>query len=349
MVSPLAGTNHELSQSLSATAALQVKECQRECQRERKVRLRFRSDTMLSSRTSFVGFSGAESRGRAKHASFYCAWHLVICQPLMMMKLHVSLFALFAFVAGVANGFQFRSAVRLSHAPIASRSPLFTSELMSSSKVGLPATALAAEASSSAEGGEEWTKARIWNTKLFRSAAILAALGAAGYVSGSPLASLPGKTAATIHLMSFGTWFGTVFYTTFIAGITMFKNLPRKTFGRLQSKLFPKYFMLSAVAILLQLITVKGLSASVPLAKATKALGVAFGMTLINLFYLEPTSTKVMFDRYELEEKEGGKDSDEYKKLAASFGKFHGMSSLTNLIALCGAVAHAFFLASALV
>lgn len=272
------------------------------------------------------------------------------------MKFHVSLFALFAIAAGAADGFQFRSAVRLSHrpspatAPIASRSPLFTSEVMGSSKVGLPtpATALAAEASSSAEEGEEWTKARIWNTKLFRSAAILAALGAAGYVSGSPLASLPGKTAATIHLLSFGTWFGTVFYTTFIAGITMFKNLPRKTFGRLQSKLFPKYFMLSAVAILLQLITVKGLSASVPLVKATKALGVAFGMTLINLFYLEPTSTKVMFDRYELEEKEGGKDSDEYKKLAASFGKFHGMSSLTNLIALCGAVAHAFFLASAL-
>jgi hypothetical protein len=130
----------------------------------------------------------------------------------MMMKFHFSLFALFAIVAGAADGFQFGSAVRLSMshrpspaAPIASRS-----ELMSSSKVGLPATALAAEASSSAEGGEEWTKARIWNTKLFRSAAVLAALGAAGY-SGSPLASLPGKTAATIHLMSFGTWFGTVF------------------------------------------------------------------------------------------------------------------------------------------
>jgi len=269
------------------------------------------------------------------------------------MKLHALLFALFAAV-GVTDGFQFRSAATVTpvtnpspSAPIAAgRSPLFTSEVMSS-KAGSPATALAAEASSSEEG--EWTKARVWNTKLFRSAAILAALGAAGYVSGSPLASLPGKTAATIHLLSFGTWFGTVFYTTFIAGITMFKNLPRKTFGRLQSKLFPKYFMLSAVAILLQLITVKGLSSSVPLVKATKALGVAFGMTLINLFYLEPTSTKVMFDRYELEEKEGGKDSDEYRKLAASFGKFHGMSSLTNLVALCGAVAHAFFLASALV
>lgn len=274
------------------------------------------------------------------------------------MKLTAFLFSAIA-AAGTTDGFQFRPAVAANR-PLspASHSPFYSSssEVRSSSsnnsndvpvRVGLPATALLAAEASFEEG--EWTKARVWNTKLFRSAAILAALGAAGYVSGSPLASLPGKTAATIHLLSFGTWFGTVFYTTFIAGITMFKNLPRKTFGRLQSKLFPKYFMLSAVAILLQLITVKGLSDSVPLVKATKALGTAFGMTLINLFYLEPTSTRVMFDRYELEEKEGGKDTDEYKKLAASFGKFHGMSSLTNLIALCGAVAHAFFLASALV
>ena len=268
------------------------------------------------------------------------------------MKLTALLFAAIA-AAGIntTDGFQqFRPAVANRPLSSASRSPFYSSSsevtMTSSSSNNSNSALLAAEASSE-EG--EWTKARVWNTKLFRSAAILAALGAAGYVSGSPLASLPGKTAATIHLLSFGTWFGTVFYTTFIAGITMFKNLPRKTFGRLQSKLFPKYFMLSAVAILLQLITVKGLSDSVPLVKATKALGIAFGMTLINLFYLEPTSTKVMFDRYELEEKEGGKDTDEYKKLAASFGKFHGMSSLTNLIALCGAVAHAFFLASALV
>ena len=52
------------------------------------------------------------------------------------------------------------------------------------------------------------------------------------------------KAAATLHLLSFGTWFGTVMHTTFVAGITMFKNLPRRTFGKLQSKLFPLYFQL---------------------------------------------------------------------------------------------------------
>ena len=67
----LAGTSHELSQSLSATAmpfpgfakvkGVKVKEC-----RVKKVRLRFRSDTMLSSRTSKPPFRprppDAESR-----------------------------------------------------------------------------------------------------------------------------------------------------------------------------------------------------------------------------------------------------------------------------------------------
>jgi hypothetical protein len=35
-----------------------------------------------------------------------------------------------------------------------------------------------------------------------------------------------------------------VVHTTFVAGITMFKNLPRRVFGTLQSKLFPLYFRL---------------------------------------------------------------------------------------------------------
>jgi len=74
---------------------------------------------------------------------------------------------------------------------------------------------------------------------------------------------------------------------------------------------------------------------------------VAFFATLLNLLYLEPTSTQVMFDRYKLED-DGKRDSDEYKSLAKSFGKFHGISSLTNLIAFCGGIVHAVRLASKL-
>ena len=83
--------------------------------------------------------------------------------------------------------------------------------------------------------------------------------------------------------------------------------------------------------------------------RATIALGTALAMTLMNQFWLEPKSSATMFRRYELEDTPDGKDSDEYKKLAASFGKLHGISSLANLVALCAAVAQGTYLASALV
>ena len=44
--------------------------------------------------------------------------------------------------------------------------------------------------------------------------------------------------------MCFATWFGTQFWVTFVAGIVQFKNLTRQQFGKLQSKLFPIYFLL---------------------------------------------------------------------------------------------------------
>ena len=111
-----------------------------------------------------------------------------------------------------------------------------------------PTTALASATAS--EG--EWTKKRLHNTQWFRSATILLTICAAGATQQSPLAQIPSRFGVTINLFSFGMSFGTMFYTTFIFGITAFKNLPRQTFGKLQSKLFPKYFSLCSAAILFQ-------------------------------------------------------------------------------------------------
>ena len=77
------------------------------------------------------------------------------------------------------------------------------------------------------------------------------------------------------------------------------------------------------------------------------SLAVSFVSTLLNLLYLEPTSTKVMFDRYQLED-DGKKDSDEYSEKAKSFGKLHGRSSLANLVSLLGGLIHGVRLASGL-
>ncbi len=77
------------------------------------------------------------------------------------------------------------------------------------------------------------------------------------------------------------------------------------------------------------------------------SLATAFIFTLLNLLYLEPKSTSVMFDRYELEDN-GKRESEEYTQKAKTFGKLHGMSSLANLIALCAGVVHGVRLASGL-
>jgi len=189
-----------------------------------------------------------------------------------------------------------------------------------------------------------WTAPRFWNSLSFRSATLLSALTLA-FKGGA--VSLSSGISASVHLFSFAVWFGTMWYTTFIFGLTAFKTLPRRQFGKLQSKLFPKYFNICALTVLLQLLTLSKLP-SLSSTKTYRALSVAMIMTLVNLFILEPKSTKIMFERYELEDQPGGKEKSEYKQLQASFGKFHGMSSLTNLIALCAAIVHGFSVATSL-
>jgi hypothetical protein len=95
-----------------------------------------------------------------------------------------------------------------------------------------------------------------------------------------------------------------------------------------------------------KIITLKSLK--IATAKSQKALAVSLAMTLLNQFLLEPKSTRNMLDRYRMED-EGRDNADEYKALRKKFGKFHGMSSLTNLIALLGGVAHASYLGMGLV
>ena len=239
-------------------------------------------------------------------------------------------------------------------------------------------TAQAVIMTDGAASNEAWTKPRLHNTGAFRSMAILGAIAAAGLSSNSPFHLLSAQSMAALHLFSYATWFGTMVYTTFILGITMFKNLPRKTFGNLQAKLFPMYFALSSITIILQvcfkqfllfiflctvyirrfslvlklfrlqIVTLKSLTANVA-AKSTKSLILALVMTLLNQLIIEPMTTNNMMRRYELEDTENGKNTEEYKSLKANFGKFHGISSLTNLVALCAAAAHGFYLSAAFI
>ena len=62
----------------------------------------------------------------------------------------------------------------------------------------------------------------------------LAAIAAAVAVAARSTGLLAPQAVAFVHMLAYGIWMGTNVWTTFFAGITMFKNLPRQTFGRLQ-------------------------------------------------------------------------------------------------------------------
>lgn len=153
-----------------------------------------------------------------------------------------------------------------------------------------------------------------------------------------------------VHMLIFGSWFGTLAWTSFVFGIVAFRNLPRQTFGRLQSKLFPKYFALSSIAPTLLLATLNALTGGSPPQKEMILLAISAVASLVNLIVAEPAATKIMFERYELENaKDTPRDENAIKSLAKRFGKLHGISSLLNLVVLVCAVGHAYYLGARLV
>jgi Domain of unknown function (DUF4149) len=105
--------------------------------------------------------------------------------------------------------------------------------------------------SGGSSSSEPWTTPALHNSAAIRSLALLGALGATSFLTHSPIL-VPAQAAVALHLFAFALSFGTNAYTTFVLGITMFKNLPRQTFGKLQAKLFPKYFGLSSIVLVLQ-------------------------------------------------------------------------------------------------
>jgi Domain of unknown function (DUF4149) len=130
--------------------------------------------------------------------------------------------------------------------------PDLTRRRVDSTTTHTPTSITTVRASINAEPQQEWTPKRLHNNNWFRSAAILLAISLMGMTQSSPFARLSTHAGAALHLLAFSTWFGTMVYTTFVVGITAFRNLPRQTFGKLQAKLFPKYFSLGSICLVLQ-------------------------------------------------------------------------------------------------
>ncbi|GIL87868.1 hypothetical protein Vretifemale_15854 [Volvox reticuliferus] len=195
----------------------------------------------------------------------------------------------------------------------------------------------------------EMLKPSIFNTPFVSAASVLAAVTA---VAGSTLL-LPNTFGAFLHVTSYAVLLGTQLWNTFFVGITMFKNLPRQTFGKVQAKLFPQYFALTTGANLLALVTLAlaGATATSAGVRALVALGVSLVGLLVNWLAVEPICTDLMFQRYDIENLPEKTDADKERiaTLYKQFGKWHGLSSLLNLVSFCVAVGHGWFLASLLV
>ncbi len=163
------------------------------------------------------------------------------------------------------------------------------------------------------------------------------------------------------ELLCFAVWFGSAIWVSFISGFVMFKTLPRHMFGRVQAKLFPRYFGLSAVCLAgIAAVALLDLRMGDPVEPIKiAALVVAALGVLINMLYLEPRATEIMYTRHEIERtlelgdkphaeerdrrEQAARDNPELARLNAAFGKLHGISSATNLLVCVAGLALLFF------
>jgi len=159
---------------------------------------------------------------------------------------------------------------------------------------------------------------------------------------------LPQHIAACVHLLSYSINLGMIFWVTFIAGLVMFKNMTRQAFGKVQAKLFPKYFLVSVLTLALQIGTLKFAMPVGLQREQLTSLGIALAASLAN-FVIEPLGTRVLMERYALENASGPKDKEKIKSLKGKFGAFHVFSSLLNLVVLIAIFSHGYWLSSRLV
>ncbi|KAG6549091.1 hypothetical protein Mapa_009317 [Marchantia paleacea] len=170
------------------------------------------------------------------------------------------------------------------------------------------------------------------------------------------------------HLFSFSSTYGASLWVTFISGYLLSRAIPRQQFGFVQSKMFPIYLRLIGVGQGLCLVLYMMLHPWTHCDLAEKLqhfnLWTVMVSTLMNIFFLEPRATKIMFEKMKIEKEEGSRveatagkskksnasvggttsvdDSTEshLKEVNDSFNVLHGWSSMFNLLGLLGETWH---------
>ncbi|KAK3729720.1 hypothetical protein QZH41_019589 [Actinostola sp. cb2023] len=145
-------------------------------------------------------------------------------------------------------------------------------------------------------------------------------------------------------------------------GVTMYFNMSRHSFGELQSKLFPKYFL---AGICLSVVSLASYCLMHPMdiwegRHQIQVVGLTVSLlcNMVNYMWLEPSTTRLMVQRYAFEKERGYGDeigpipdnklktNEDYLKITKSFACIHGFSSMLNLASYAGCLLHLWYLAS---
>lgn len=141
------------------------------------------------------------------------------------------------------------------------------------------------------EGGCVWSKL-VWVSQV-RALAVTAALVLAARGTGL----LPAQAAATVHLVSWASLLGANVWTTFFAGVTMFKNLPRQVFGRLQVN-SPLWDLMERTPWNELMVSLSSRSDSGSMICQTRCLGIEFSYeAFLHLSCNQPLPSTLRFDR----------------------------------------------------
>jgi len=150
--------------------------------------------------------------------------------------------------------------------------------------------------------------------------------------------SLSPPALATLNLSTMAIQFGTQSYVAMVGGPTMFLNLPRATFGNLQSRLFPKMGM---VCMCTGALTLASYNVHHGADTAMYLLTSSLVCNILNSFFLFPKTTDLMFELRKYEE-----GTEERKKAGMRFGIWHAICNIVNLGSMIANFGYIYVIAS---
>jgi uncharacterized membrane protein len=135
-----------------------------------------------------------------------------------------------------------------------------------------------------------------------------------------------------LHLLSLATWLGSVIFFSFVAAPSIFKNFERKMAGDIVGAIFPKYFFVNEICIIVAIITLAILGIKTDMTAAVKTglilLGIALAFASYSGFANGPKARAVKA------EIRAEKDESKIATLKKTFGKLHGISMAINVLNL---------------